>query len=79
MPHRDDGLDAGIADIDHGTPQRHRFGADRHAAEIGVEIDAGIDRTLAGAERRADFLPVVTIALFDRRARRRDQFLVRAA
>jgi hypothetical protein len=41
MTHRDDGVDARIAEIDDGAPKRHRLGADRHAAEIGVEIDAG--------------------------------------
>ena len=43
MAHRDDGVDAGIAEIDDGAAERDRFGADRHAAEIGVEIDAGED------------------------------------
>ena len=76
MAHRDDHLDAVIAEIDEGAAERHRLGADRHAAEIGVEIDAGEDFSRAGAQRRADLLPVVAIAQLDRRRRGRDQFLV---
>ena len=49
MAHRDDEIDAVVADIDHGAAKRHGFRADRHAAEIGVEIDAGEDFSRAGA------------------------------
>ena len=63
-----------IAEIDEGAPERDRFGADRHAAEIGVEIDAGKNLAGTGAQRRADLLPVVAVALLDRRGRGFDQF-----
>ncbi len=43
MAHRDDGVDAGIAEIDNGMAERNGFGADRHAAEISIKIDAGED------------------------------------
>ena len=43
MPHRDDNVDPRIAEIDEGAPECDRLGANRHAAEIGVEIDAGED------------------------------------
>ena len=79
MTHRDDHVDARIAEIDEGAPERDRFGADRHAAEIGVEIDAGKNLAGTGAQRRADLLPVVTVALLDRRGRRIDQFMIRFA
>ena len=32
-----------VAELDDGAAERHGLGADRHAAEIGVEIDAGED------------------------------------
>ena len=57
-----------------GPAERHRLGAHRHAAEIGVEIDAGEDASVARAQRRADLLPVVAIAPLDRFARGGDQF-----
>ena len=76
MAHRDDHLDAVVAEIDEGAAERHRLGADRHAAEIGVEIDAGEDFSRTRAQRRADLLPVVAIAQLDRRRGGRDQFLV---
>ena len=74
MAHRDDGVDAGLAEIGDRAAERDRLGAHRHAAEIGIEIDAGDDAAVARAHRRADLLPVVAIALLDRRARRLDQF-----
>ncbi len=49
MAHRDDEIDAVVADIDHGAAKRHGFRAHRHAAEISVEIDAGKDFSRAGA------------------------------
>ena len=76
MAHGDDGVDAGLAELGDGAAERDRFGADRHAAEIGVEIDAGEDPPVARAQRRADLLPVVAVAPLDRRARRFDQFMV---
>ena len=76
MPDCDDFFDPIIADFDEGTTERNRLGANRHAAEIGVEIDAGKDFAGTGAQRGADFLPVVAVALLDRRRRRRDQLLV---
>ena len=72
MAHRDDHLDAVIAEIDEGAAERHRLGANRHAAEIGVELDAGEDPPRARAQRRADFLPVVAIAQLDRSGGGRD-------
>ena len=76
MAHGDDGIDAVVAEIDDGAAERDGLGAHRHAAEIGVEIDAGEDLARARAQRRADLLPVVAVALLDRRGRRRDQFFV---
>ena len=62
MANRDDGIDAGIAQIDDGATERDRLGAHGHAAEIGVEIDAGENLSRACAKRRADLLPIVAIA-----------------
>src|SRR5262249_27852763 len=62
MAHRDDGIDAGLADFGDRAPQRHRLGAHCHAPEIGIEIDSGIDAAVARAHCRADLLPVVAIA-----------------
>ena len=76
MAHRHDRLDPGLADLGDRLAERHRLGAHRHAAEIGVEIDAGIDASVARAQRRADLLPVVAIAPLDRLAGRGDQLLV---
>src|SRR5262249_40590214 len=73
MAHRDDGVDADLAEFGDGLAERDGFGADRHAAEIGVEIDAGIDLAGAQAQRGADFLPVVAIAAADRLACGLDQ------
>ena len=72
-------IDPIVAHIDDRTAERNRLGADRHAAEISVEIDAGEDSSRAGAQRRADLLPVVAVAALDRRTCRRDQVLVRFA
>src|SRR5262249_47122391 len=55
---------------------RHRLGTHRHAAEIGVDIDARDDAAVARAQRGADLLPLVAIALRDRLARDGDQFAV---
>src|SRR6185312_9421850 len=66
MAHRDDGIDAGIAEIHESAAERHRLGAHRHATEIGIEIDAGEDFPRARAQRGADLLPVVAVALLDR-------------
>src|SRR6267378_832242 len=76
MAHRHDGLDALVARLGDGAPDRHRLGAYRHAAQIGVDIDAGDDSAVARAQRGADLLPVVAIALPDGVARRRDQLAV---
>src|SRR5207248_7058311 len=76
MAHRDDGVDSGIAEIDNGMAERDGFGADRHAAEISVEIDAGEDFSRTRAQRRADLLPVATITALDGRPRRGDQLLI---
>ena len=47
MPHRNDCVDPRIAEIDDGAAERHRLGTDRHAAEIGIEIDAGKNLSLS--------------------------------
>src|SRR6185437_14219894 len=47
MAHRHNGLDPGLADLGYGLAERHRLGAHRHAAEIGIEIYAGIDASVA--------------------------------
>src|SRR5262245_55117606 len=76
MAHRHDGFDSGLTRFGDGTPERHRLGTDRHAAEIGIEIDAGIDAPLARAHRRTHLLPVVPVASRDRLFRRGNQLLV---
>ena len=78
MAHRDDRVDAGFAGVGDRLAERNRLGADRHAAEIGVETDAGEDLAGARAQRRADLLPVVAIAPPDRVGRGLDQCAVRA-
>src|SRR5215213_5570872 len=76
MPDRHDRLDALVALLRQRASDRDRFGAHRAAPHIGVEIDAGHDTAIARADRRADLLPVVAIALLDRLRGRGDQFLV---
>ena len=76
MAHRDDRLDALVARLGDGAADRHRLGAHRHAAEIGVDVDAGDDAPVARAQRRADLLPLVAIARPDRLARGGDQLAV---
>src|SRR6185437_5262756 len=55
---------------------RHRLRTHGHAAQIGVDVDARDDAAVARAQRGADLLPFVAVALLDRRARGRDQRLV---
>jgi hypothetical protein len=76
MAHRHDRLDAGLAEIGDHAAERDALGAHRHAAEIGIEIDAGHDLPAARAQGGADLLPVVAIAPLDRVARRFDQRVV---
>src|SRR3974390_2799511 len=76
MAHRHDGLDTGLAHFGHRAPERYRLRAHRHAAEIGVEIDPGVDAPPARAQRRADFLPIVLVAPRDGLRRRGDELLV---
>lgn len=61
---RDDGLDTGLA-AGHGLPQRHRFGTDRCPADIGVEVQPGIDPAGGTPDRAGDVMPVLGVALFD--------------
>src|SRR5262245_31606085 len=79
MAHRHDGLDPGLADLGHRPPERHRLRAHRHAPEVGVEIDPGIDAPVTRTQRCADLLPVVAVAPLDRLARGDDQLLVTRA
>jgi hypothetical protein len=77
MTYRDDGINADLAEISDHLAERDRLGADRHAPEVSVEIDAGDDLARAGAQRRADLLPIVAVAPLDGVASRRDQLAVR--
>src|SRR3569833_4190743 len=43
MTDRNHGLDAVVAMLGDGAPDRNRFGTDRDAAEIGINIDSGDD------------------------------------
>jgi hypothetical protein len=79
MAHGDDGLDALVTQFDEGAAERHGLRAHRHAAEISVEIDAGEQLAAARAQCRPDLLPVVAVALFDRRGRRLNQYAIRLA
>ena len=79
MAHGDNSVDAGIAQIDKGAAERHRLGAYRHAAEISVEIDAGKDFPRPRAQRRADLLPVVAVALANGVGGSLDQSAIRLA
>jgi len=76
MPHRHDHFNTGIAEVDKGAPERDRFGAHRHAAEVGVEINASEEFAGTCTHGGADFLPVVAVALADRVGGGVDQFLV---
>src|SRR4051812_15034135 len=76
MAHRHDRIDAGLAQIRDHAPQRDPFGADRHAAEVNIEIDAGHDLSRTRTQSRADLLPVVAITLPDRLTRNLYQFLI---
>src|SRR5581483_3544449 len=76
VAHRHDGVDAHVAEISHRLAERDRLGAYRHAAEIGVEIDAGQHFARARAQRRTDLLPVVAVALPDRLRGGLDQRMV---
>jgi hypothetical protein len=77
MAHRNYEVNPIVAHIDNRAPERNRLGTDRHAPEIGIKINAGEDFSRARAQSRADLLPVVAIAAFDRCTRRHDQFLIR--
>src|SRR5918994_6406164 len=74
MPDRDDGVDVELAGDRDRLAERNRFGADRHAAKIGVEAHAGEDFPRAQPDRRSNLLPVETVALADRVGRGFDQF-----
>src|SRR5262245_7446062 len=76
MAYRHNGLDSGLAGLGHRPAERYRLRAYRHAPEIGVEIDPGVDTSVARAQRGADLLPVVAVASLDRFARGDDQLLV---
>ncbi len=76
MAHGDDGFDAELTGDGDRLAERNRLGADRHAAEIGIETDAGENLAGARAQRGADLLPVVAIALADRLGRGLDQCAV---
>ncbi len=73
MTHGDDRLDFIVAYFDERPPERDRLGAHRHAAEIGVEIDAGEELPRTRTQGRADFLPIISIPQLDRRGRRGNQ------
>src|SRR5262245_66436048 len=79
MAYRHDGLDAGLADVGDRMAKRDRLRAHRHAPQIGVEVDTGIDASVAGAQRGADFLPVVAVTPFDRVSGGDDQLPVALA
>src|SRR2546430_693899 len=65
MTDRNDDVDAALADLGDHLSQRDRLGAHRHAAQIGIEVDAGEDASGSGAQRGADFLPVVALTSSD--------------
>src|ERR1700752_4206804 len=76
MSHGHDGLDAVVAGLGDGASDGDRFRADRDPADIGVDVHAGHDAAVAGAQRRSHLLPVIAIALADRLCGGGDQFLV---
>src|SRR5215470_117908 len=76
MTHRHDGVDPALTEIDDRTPERDRLGTHRHAAEIGIEIDADENPSRATTQGSTDFLPVVAIAPLDRRAGSLDQLFI---
>src|SRR5271165_555964 len=76
MAHRHDGLDPGLARFGQRAPERDRLGTYCHATEIRIEIDAGVNASIARAQRRADFLPIVLVALRDGLHRGGDELLV---
>src|SRR5688572_33466678 len=75
MAHRHDGDDVAVAG-GHGGADRHRLGAHRGAADIGVEVEAGVDLARARAQHRGDVVPVFDVARADDGARRFDQRVV---
>ncbi len=79
MAHRHDRLDASLANVGDRPTERHGLGAYRHATQIGVEIDAGINASVTRAQRCADLLPVVTITPSDRVGGGDDQLLIALA
>jgi hypothetical protein len=63
VAHGDDGLDAVIPGLGNGTTDCDGLGANRDAADIGIDVDPGNDAAVAGQHRSADLLPVVAIPL----------------
>src|SRR5438876_6381734 len=79
MTHRHDRLDSSLTHVGHRSAEGHRFRADRHAAQIRIEIDPGINASIACAQGSADLLPVVAITALYRLAGGGDQLLVALA